>query len=715
MVEPENMELFNFLKKAVFESDIESDDKKYNLLQLINLEDEKKDSTSTPNQLEEWFNVKNIKNGKTCDTQEVNINYYGDSLLKAKKSYSIFNESKRKLFKYNEYVVQFLYRISDKEKMSDIRIDLIRIDNTTVIEKLTTPEYIAIIENFLEDTLKISKKMEYVYKITISNQHVTTKLSTLFNHVDAVGLIKIGDGIDTITNQKEDTRKFVGNKLLMKMKCSTLSNNVKDNSDQIEIFENKQNYDINELSATGLHKKYVSLNGERFGGGAFYIKDNKIILIYICGSSYNICIVSTGQMLSNKDIVSTINQTINYSNELSNKSKIVTVKNNVYISRYLNKRWTNTLLDKRSFDTIYLPSKMLAEIKSEIVKFILMEKIYREYQIPYKKGILFYGPPGTGKTSLVKSLAFEYQLNIFIINVNDENINDDTIVDILNSLGGGNKILLFEDIDTAFSQKEKVKNESRTEDDDVPDNADVADMKEDDDSADEDDEKEAKKPKTKAKQFTLLDKQTEKKKKFLTYSGLLNALDGALSNHHGVITIMTTNYIEKLGPAFIRQGRIDRKFELKECNHEQIYTMAKTFITKKIKIMRDTEKPSEALPTGAPTWDDRYPDEYDDGYGGACDVYGNPIPRSTLQDQGQHTRDEIVNNIKRTLDITNDDKYTNDEYLEEKLKAFTKRVTNQEGMSNIKPCELQYYLIKNIENIDDIFNNVEGLLNKTDF
>lgn len=43
-------------------------------------------------------------------------------------------------------------------------------------------------------------------------------------------------------------------------------------------------------------------------------------------------------------------------------------------------------------------------------------------------------------------------------------------------------------------------------------------------------------------------------KKFLTCSGLLNALDG-------VITIMTTNHIDKLGDAFPRPGRIDRKFE----------------------------------------------------------------------------------------------------------------------------------------------------------
>lgn len=118
-----------------------------------------------------------------------------------------------------------------------------------------------------------------------------------------------------------------------------------------------------------------------------------------------------------------------------------------------------------------------------------MEKLYRKVEVPYRKGILFYGPPGTGKTSLVKAIAFEYQVPLYIIDVNAEGINDDTIVEILNSLGknhlmflfysigcmyciviitllklGGNglKILLFEDIDTAFADKEKMAKEDKT-------------------------------------------------------------------------------------------------------------------------------------------------------------------------------------------------------------------------------------------------------------
>src|SRR5207253_2725559 len=44
----------------------------------------------------------------------------------------------------------------------------------------------------------------------------------------------------------------------------------------------------------------------------------------------------------------------------------------------------------------------------------------------------------------------------------------------------------------------------------------------------------------------------------LTFSGLLNALDGVASPE-GRIVVMTTNHVDKLDPALIRPGRADVK------------------------------------------------------------------------------------------------------------------------------------------------------------
>ena len=42
----------------------------------------------------------------------------------------------------------------------------------------------------------------------------------------------------------------------------------------------------------------------------------------------------------------------------------------------------------------------------------------------------------------------------------------------------------------------------------------------------------------------------------LTFSGLLNAIDGVTSTE-GRIVFMTTNYVDRLDPALIRPGRVD--------------------------------------------------------------------------------------------------------------------------------------------------------------
>lgn len=47
----------------------------------------------------------------------------------------------------------------------------------------------------------------------------------------------------------------------------------------------------------------------------------------------------------------------------------------------------------------------------------------------------------------------------------------------------------------------------------------------------------------------------------VTFSGLLNALDGVRSQE-GRILIMTTNHKDKLDPALLRPGRADRCIEL---------------------------------------------------------------------------------------------------------------------------------------------------------
>lgn len=55
----------------------------------------------------------------------------------------------------------------------------------------------------------------------------------------------------------------------------------------------------------------------------------------------------------------------------------------------------------------------------------------------------------------------------------------------------------------------------------------------------------------------------------LTFSGLLNALDGVASSEERLV-FMTTNHIERLDPALIRPGRVDMVLRLGDASDKQI-------------------------------------------------------------------------------------------------------------------------------------------------
>ncbi|KAH7865205.1 hypothetical protein Vadar_003629 [Vaccinium darrowii] len=65
----------------------------------------------------------------------------------------------------------------------------------------------------------------------------------------------------------------------------------------------------------------------------------------------------------------------------------------------------------------------------------------------------------------------------------------------------------------------------------------------------------------------------------VTLSGLLNFIDGLWSAIGGErIIVFTTNYVEKLDPALIRRGRMDKHIELSYCNFEGFKVLAKNYL-----------------------------------------------------------------------------------------------------------------------------------------
>lgn len=190
---------------------------------------------------------------------------------------------------------------------------------------------------------------------------------------------------------------------------------------------------------------------------------------------------------------------------------------------------------KRTIGSVILDDGIKDNIVKDVKDFLKSGKWYFDRGIPYRRGYLLYGPPGSGKTSFIQALAGELDYNICILNLSEANLTDDRLNHLMNHIPE-RSLLLLEDIDAAFNKRT----------------------------------------------------QTDEGgfKSGVTFSGLLNALDGVASSEE-TITFMTTNHPEKLDPAILRPGRVDYRTLIGDATPYQIENMFVRFYE------NETEKAKE--------------------------------------------------------------------------------------------------------------------------
>lgn len=181
----------------------------------------------------------------------------------------------------------------------------------------------------------------------------------------------------------------------------------------------------------------------------------------------------------------------------------------------------------RSLKSIILPKGSLDDILSDFKEFVDPDtkKWYIEHGLPYRRNYLFYGPPGGGKTSTIKAIAGQLKLKACFMVLSHRSLGDHTLHEALSKIPKP-CILVLEDVDVLFNEDRKRITEST-----------------------------------------------------LTFSGLLNAIDGLVSAD-GIIMVMTTNHINRLDSALIRAGRVDRRFEFKMPSMEEITNLFLSFYPK---------------------------------------------------------------------------------------------------------------------------------------
>lgn len=198
----------------------------------------------------------------------------------------------------------------------------------------------------------------------------------------------------------------------------------------------------------------------------------------------------------------------------------------------------------RELGSVVLGKGKKEAIVSDVQRFLQRDRWYAERGIPYRRGYLLHGAPGSGKSSFITALAGHLDFNICLLNLSERGLTDDKLNHLLSN-APDRSILLLEDVDAAFLGRQQAAEDGY--------------------------------------------------QASVTFSGLLNALDGVASGESRII-FMTTNHIERLDPALIRPGRVDMIAELGDAECEQVKELMVRFYRT---TMRERKLKQANLPPAA--------------------------------------------------------------------------------------------------------------------
>lgn len=213
--------------------------------------------------------------------------------------------------------------------------------------------------------------------------------------------------------------------------------------------------------------------------------------------------------------------------------------------------WSHVVFEHpATFQTLAMEPEKKQEIIDDLNAFSKAEEFYARIGRAWKRGYLLYGPPGTGKSTMIAAMANHLGYDIYDLELTA--VRDNTELRRLLIETSSKSIIVIEDIDCSLDltgQRRKKKKEKK-------------------ESGEE--EKEPKKKEEK--------EENENKSSQVTLSGLLNFIDGLWSACGGErLIVFTTNYVEKLDPALIRKGRMDKHIELSFCKFEAFKVLAMNY------------------------------------------------------------------------------------------------------------------------------------------
>ncbi|KAH6758414.1 P-loop containing nucleoside triphosphate hydrolases superfamily protein [Perilla frutescens var. frutescens] len=213
-----------------------------------------------------------------------------------------------------------------------------------------------------------------------------------------------------------------------------------------------------------------------------------------------------------------------------------------------------------TFETLAMDAEEKQNIINDLISFTEGKEHYERIGKAWKRGYLLHGPPGTGKSTMIAAMANLLDYDVYDLELTS--VKDNAELRKLLMATKAKSMIVIEDIDCSLDltgqrkkmKKKKSKNKSENEE-------------------------------------TEMEAVSWSRSK-VTLSGLLNSTDGLWSACVGErVIVFTTNHVDKLDPALIRKGRMDKPIEFSYCNYQGFRVLARNYLQlEKHPLFEDVEE-----------------------------------------------------------------------------------------------------------------------------
>ena len=319
-------------------------------------------------------------------------------------------------------------------------------------------------------------------------------------------------------------------------------------------------------------------------------KENTLEPLYVCSNGilgYGATIYGTALFSTNTE---TLNQflSILQLQSSADKDKNELYKKSTKLKRIFINQRTYDLYRDRNFDLFI--SCWKPQIMALLENFTKMNSeenmSWKQKFGTFNLGFILHGEPGTGKTSFVKCLCNYLQRDAQVINMRD--IKTKTEFENLFTIDSiRDNVFVFEEFDCVQGVFDRKEFSHKEEIDKLETNYRklLATTNKSDHISNK-----------LEKEMENIKEKISKLENALTIDTVLTVLDG-MAEHRNRVIVATTNHIDKIDPALVREGRFDLKIKLEKFNNEETRELlSKYFADEKLDYLQDKEFPKQYTP-----------------------------------------------------------------------------------------------------------------------